>query len=68
MEVFEIVAYQIALKLAGRYAPQETLMVDDREENLDVAANLGLHIVLIADQPKNGYQTIHRLADLPNLF
>ena len=43
-------------------------MVDDREENLDVAANLGLHTVLIADQPKNDYQTIHRLADLPNLF
>ena len=61
-------AYQIALQLAGSLAPEEVLMVDDRKENLDVAASLGLHTVLIADQPKNGYQTIHRLADLPNLF
>jgi len=61
-------AYQIALKLSGNLAPEEVLMVDDRKENLDVAANLGLHTVLIADQPQNGYQTIHRLADLPNLF
>lgn len=34
-------AFHIALKLAGKYAPQETLMVDDRKENLDIAAGLG---------------------------
>ncbi len=60
-------AYQIALKLAGKYAPQETLMVDDRKENLDVAASLGFQTVLVADQPQNGYQSIRRLADLPSI-
>jgi len=61
-------SYQIALQLAGSFAPGEVLMVDDRQENLDVAANLGLYTVLIADHPQNGYQTIPRLADLPKLF
>ncbi|HAE85071.1 MAG TPA: pyrimidine 5'-nucleotidase [Anaerolineaceae bacterium] len=60
-------AYQIALKLAGNYAPQETLMVDDRKENLDVAASLGFRTVLISPQPQNGYRTLPRLADLPSL-
>lgn len=60
-------AYQIALKLAGNYAPQKTLMVDDRKENLDVAASLGFRTVLISPQPQNGYRTLARLADLPSL-
>jgi len=42
-------------------------MVDDRKENLDVAASLGFQTVLVADQPQNGYQSIRRLADLPKI-
>lgn len=60
-------AYQIALKLAGNFAPQETLMVDDRKENLDVAASLGFRTILISPQLQDGYRTLARLADLPNL-
>lgn len=58
-------AYEIALKLAGNLAPEEVLMVDDRKENLDVAASLGFKTVLISPEPQNGYCTLPRLADLP---
>jgi len=60
-------AYRIALQLAGSLAPEEVLMVDDRKENLDVAANLGFKTVLISPLPQNGYHTLPRLADLPRL-
>ncbi len=60
-------AYQIALQLAGSLAPEEVLMVDDRKENLDVAANLGFKTVLISPLPQNGYRTLPRLADLPRI-
>ena len=60
-------AYRIALQLAGSLAPEEVLMVDDRKENLDVAANLGFKTVLIAPLPQNGYRTLPRLADLPRI-
>ena len=60
-------AYRIALQLAGSLAPEEVLMVDDRKENLDVAANLGFKTVLISPLPQNGYRTLPRLADLPRI-
>jgi len=60
-------AFQIALQLAGSLAPEEVLMVDDRKENLDVAANLGFKTVLISPLPQNGYRTLPRLADLPRI-
>jgi len=43
------------------------LMVDDRKENLDVAASLGFKTVLISPEPQNGYRTLPRLADLPSI-
>ena len=60
-------AYRIALQLAGSLTPEEVLMVDDRKENLDVAANLGFKTVLISPLPQNGYRTLPRLADLPRI-
>ena len=60
-------AFQIALQLAGSLAPEEVLMVDDRKENLDVAASLGFKTVLISPLPQNGYRTLPRLADLPRI-
>jgi len=60
-------AYQIALQLAGSLAPEEILMVDDRKENLDIAASLGFKTVLISPEPQNGYRTLPRLADLPKI-
>jgi len=59
-------AYQLALHLAGGIPAEEVLMVDDRKENLDVAADLGFKTILISPQPQNGYLTITRLADLPS--
>jgi len=54
--------------LLARTRRKKPSWLDDRKENLDIAASLGFQTVLVADQPQNGYQSIRRLADLPNLF
>jgi len=61
-------AYQIALELAGSPDPAAVMMVDDRFENLVTAASLGMRAVLVSEAPQNGFQTIARLAQLPNLL
>jgi len=61
-------AYQIALELAGSPDPAAVMMVDDRFENLVTAASLGMRAVLVYEAPQNGFQTIARLAQLPNLL
>lgn len=64
----ELEAYQIALELAGSPDPAAVMMVDDRFENLVTAASLGMRAVLVSEAPQNGFQTIARLAQLPNLL
>jgi len=44
------------------------MMVDDRAENLAAAASLGMRTVLVSDAPQDGFQTIARLAQLPDLL
>lgn len=61
-------AYQIALELAGSPDPAAVMMVDDRFENLVTAASLGMRAVLVSEAPQDGFQTIARLAQLPNLL
>jgi len=64
----ELEAYQIALELAGSPDPAAVMMVDDRFENLVTAASLGMRAVLVSEAPQDGFQTIARLAQLPNLL
>ena len=64
----ELEAYQIALELAGSPDPAAVMMVDDRFENLVTAASLGMRAVLVSETPQDGFQTIARLAQLPNLL
>ena len=64
----ELEAFHIALKLAGSPDPAAVMMVDDRAENLATAASLGMRTVLVSDAPQDGFQTIARLAQLPDLL
>lgn len=64
----ELEAFQIALKLAGSPDPGTVMMVDDRLENLAAAADLGMHPVLVSALPQDGFRTIPRLAQLPELL
>ena len=55
----------IALKLAGDPAPETCLFLDDRENNLDTARELGIHTVLVKPGAKSSHPVISKLADLP---
>ncbi len=61
-------AYQIALQVSGSPDPRNCLFVDDRWQNLAAAREQGFAVVLVADEPRPGFLTIPRLADLPLVF
>lgn len=61
----QIQAFERGLEMAGSPLPQNCAFVDDRADNLDTAAGLGMRVVLVNPQPLNGYTTIPKLAQLP---
>ena len=64
----QIQAFERGLEMAGSPLPQNCAFVDDRADNLDTAAGLGMRVVLVSPQPLNGYTTIPKLAQLPWFF
>jgi putative hydrolase of the HAD superfamily len=63
-------AYRRALAIAGNPSPSACLLADDRLANLQPAATLGMHTVLVGNRERAGGQhfTIPDIAELPGVL
>lgn len=61
-------AFHAALALCGSPLPEQTVFFDDRSDNLDTAAQLGMGTVLVTPENQPGYTCIRSLSLIPSLL